>query len=198
MLKSIATISLTLALFACNRSDSTIEKSALTEEKSEEIKTIDNEIARISINPQQSYDYCEAKSAIKSLDKLANTEEGKEYVKKNQTRLLEVLRRYLNDVTEEAAVSMIDKKQIHDVAFQPMWSAYRGWNIVTTDEEKTTVSNSEGIFTMTTVYRYTIKKSGGLFGSDQYVSRKGKGIAKFILRCNSNEDPVSYTGKILE
>lgn len=205
-LPKLIALMLTLIIIGCSNSETKTEKvetgsasppANAAAEKTEEMKLIDREMERITLNPQTPYEYCESKNSLSTLERLANTQQGKDYAEEKQRNSLEILRRSLDDITKREAIMYIDKQQIHDAAFNPMWSAYRGWNIVKTEELSTSESNNDGVFTMSTRYRYTIRKSGGLFKSDDYDIREGVGTAKYIFRCKG-EPNITYSGKVID
>lgn len=204
MLKA-TTLLVFIALFTlgCNKSDSTKDDSSgegetATPAKTEEMLLVDKELNLISLNAHDSYEYCKAKDQINSLDKMVSTEQGRMYVKEKQKNSMEILRRHLDEITSKEANMYIDQQSIYDAAIRQAAAAYPGWDIVTADAEKTSESNNDGIFTASITYRYTVKKSGGLFSSDKYASPKVRGTAKYVLRCKGNSDPVTYSAQLLK
>lgn len=200
---TILFISIAAFSFGCGNSDSSkndssTEGASATPAKTEEMLLVDKELNLISLNVHDSYEYCKSKEEIGSLDKLVSTEQGRAYVKKKQDESMEILKRHLDEVTENEAQMYINDQEIHNAAFNQAWSANRGREIVHTQPEKPIVSNKAGIYTKSITYTYTIKESGGLFSSDKHFSQRGRGTAKYVLRCKGDENPVSYTGQLLK
>lgn len=193
----------TALMFGCSNSDSSkndssTEGASATPAKTEEMLLVDKELNLISLNVHDSYEYCKAKDQINSLDKMVSTEQGRMYVKEKQKNSMEILRRHLDEITSKEANMYINQQSIYDAAIRQAAAAYPGWDVVTADPEKTSESNNDGIFTASITYRYTVKKSGGLFSSDKYASPKVRGTGKYILRCKGNSDPVSYSAQLLK
>lgn len=191
---------LLLTFISCNKApkpddaaNKDVAQSSDAQEKNPEMILIDKESERIPLVPTNSYDFCDAKQKIESLTKLANSETAINYVKKKQDEMMEILRRYRDEITEKESEEYINDNEINqysDREINKMKSD--NWKIIGAKLINKVDNTENGVRTKILTIFIDFEEERGLFKQNNIIRYDLVIKATYTLKCKS-DDRVKMT-----
>lgn len=166
------------ALFECQKKEETISDA--------EKLTIDNQIAKININPQSSYDFCSASMRIKSLDKIASSPLGEKYLVEKQVEMLKILSKYRNDIASNEGKQFINNTSCLDYTKMKLHEEFPSLEIVTSTSRELDEKVDQGEYIYSVEYQFTLKEDKGWFQKDAFVTVIASTSGHFRIECSEH------------
>lgn len=146
---------------------------------------IDDQIAKFNLNPQTSYQLCGATGQIQTLDKVANTQLGRNYAVDRQIETMSILKKFEPDIVKKEAVPIVNDKSCFGYTRAKVNAKYPNLEIVASTSSDAGEEMKEGQYEFHITFQFTLKENRGLFRKDNFIVIIANTVGYFGIECSS-------------